>query len=458
MKSILCLGMNYHRYRTLFDRLSTEYRLFVSPFSEVPESPDGQIVHYNNGESLESAPEDSETAKAAVMLLHKKLNQKLGELENQKTEPQINPAMLASLYQRMMTTLAHERRFRNFFEREKVDALLVNASYISNVKSAVMLARENNIPVIELTHGNYTHNPPAAKWAHGNADVSVAYRFYSDHLILNDDIERQWFLDFPKNHLYMSNTKLHAVGSLFNLSVDDCDKQLSQSESRDRLGLADIPTVSLLTTWGGVRNIQAWGWQIEEALFYRDVFQALAKIQAKKNFQILIKPHPAFIQNDVFPGWKKFVSEEAGKCGLKNVSFYTTDLNKIIGASDLVISNAWTSVLWDSMLRGKPIYLHIPPVTAKTRISPEIAQESNEFHRRRIIRMVGSSQELNTALERDFEDLSQLDQTKQVMTLLEQLGIKEKSLDEKIEIFMSLLKDLIPQNSAGQSEQPLRAG
>ncbi len=249
-----------------------------------------------------------------------------------------------------------ETVFQDFHARQPVDLVISGSDYGSNARPVALAARELGIPTLNIEHGFFfTRCDPDL-----NEHKSVLpTRFVSEYANFDNALEVESFSkeaqDDPRG-----GTTFMTLGTPVATAVPICP---GRAEAVAALGLAaEKKIVLLFGSWIESRAINnlVQG-QIDTIDAYEDLLRSLAATGLAGDVELLIKLHPVEAHPDVFPGVKAALETMASTMGLPAPRVYCDQLPELFGASDVVVTMGFSSLLFDAFQLGKPTIVRVMP-------------------------------------------------------------------------------------------------
>lgn len=376
MPTGLTIGLYPDRHRTLFDTLGEAF---------------GLVVLENERGAL---PADAFSSEAAGWVEDLK---RVGRGLGLDALPPESDELLRDKAMRV----AHERRLvRTLHERRPLDFVLSSADYASSNRPGVLAARELGIPTICLDHGSLAILPDPDAYRPGHRfDYCL---FCSDHLIVDNDLEKAFIERVHAVYPDVRHPRVQVLGVL--LDTTPTGSGVQREESRRDLDLApDDLVVTIAGTWYDLSTPQvSFRANLSDVRFYREAFKALAALRAERKVRVLLKLHPALSGFGAVGPVTRFARKVAAECGLEGLEVlaeFTPALNaKLLAASDLLLSPACSTFLWDGLLMGVPAIVFWPEELARFSFEPERLPQSTELTRAGCMTFVREPQELSRAL------------------------------------------------------------
>ncbi len=217
------------------------------------------------------------------------------------------------------------------------------------------LAKEQGIATLNIEHGFFFTR---FKSELIDSEGVLPTLFTSDFANLDNALEMEGFAREAANLPHV-NTKFLALGTPVETVASSC---LDRDEALKALGLTGAKKrVLLLGSWIEARAINSVvNGQIDIINTYEDLLRSLAESDFRHEMELLIKVHPADGHPEVFEGVKAAIEQMAAGFGLPVPLIYRDQLAEVLGASDVVISLGFSSVLFDVFQLGKQSVVLVP--------------------------------------------------------------------------------------------------
>lgn len=286
-----------------------------------------------------------------------------------------------------------------------VDFVLSSADYASSRRPVVLEARHRGIPTACLEHGALALQPEPSAFLPGKK--LDYFRFCSDYVIVDNALEHRLIEQIQAQAQGTRQAEIVSIG--VPLDVTPCGEAASAEACRTMLELDPARfTLTIGGTWYDTAlPALAVSNQLDDVRFYQDVLSAAARLQERCDLQVVVKFHPAFTGYGVVEEAEAYLRRLAARKGIGRFSVltgYSPEFNRaVLGASDLLISPSYSSLLWDGFLLGVPAIIMPPPGLVRTCFRAERLKESSVPVREGCVRYAFESAELDAALDAMWE-------------------------------------------------------
>jgi len=352
MKKILCMGLRLDHHTTFIRELDTHFQLIY--FSDA-KFDSLKLKHAISVESLIGDRDknlDPMKWTREIAEFYARLAYRLQSLKS-GTFPHIEDHLFQVFEHLSKSCMVLDQCFNALCEAVELDLLLTNAEYHYAQRPAVINAKKRGIPVFNIEHG-YSAAQPSPKAFRPGYWPSPGMLHIGDVLCVDNRLEEENLLahEFDREIPHWKNKQVLPLGTPMD-SSDAPPK--SKTECFSTLGLAPgIKTVVVAPTWFGPSYPGYIQDKLGEIQFYQSMFRFIAQHQKAERIQVLIKAHPAYADNRVYPDWKNGIQHIAYKANMKNLTVHQNFLPEALEVADLVVTNSISSVIWDSSRRGIP--------------------------------------------------------------------------------------------------------
>lgn len=355
-KTIFCHGFRLDQHVTFLRILARDFRIacFLNSAEAKIGLPDSIIVED------ELVPEDYAVGSEELSVEFSKLRANLNRRASEATsvvQGELSEDAVVPLKEYSRTLLSMEKAFVAFCEKVKVDLILVDCEQEKSRRILVLQGKSLGIPIVNMLHGFYGHMPDGSLL---NSGTYLRQNFLADYLVVDNKLEQRYFESIQNLGPRRYQQKILPWGTPIEASY-------APGKTKDK-ALAELDlylggfTVGIIPSWyytGEPGFIEA---KLFEADFFREVFSELAQMSENFELQVVLKAHPAFALDDVYPGWTEAIYQIAKETGLKQLQIRRDKLSEVIEASDFLVSNMLTSVVWDGLICSKPSVIR--PTTA----------------------------------------------------------------------------------------------
>ncbi len=163
--------------------------------------------------------------------------------------------------------------------------------------------------------------------------------------------------------------------------------------------------------------------------FYEMLFTATAMVAA--NATIIFKVHPALFELSVLEGIEGFLHELGREHGIQRIRIELGRLEECIGAADVLVCPAITSVEVDAFERNRPSIVCFMPFVQRNMFRSSELPTANEMARREIVRHALNFDQLIAFLRESLEEGAGERWLERARLFREEIGTAMRSTEEK---------------------------
>jgi GT2 family glycosyltransferase/tetratricopeptide (TPR) repeat protein/glycosyltransferase involved in cell wall biosynthesis len=283
---------------------------------------------------------------------------------------------------KLLRSFYNGRLLKNTIQARNIAFVILSAEYGYEARPVLLEARKAGIPVVNLEHGFFLAS--SYPLAHKKT-APVFTPFLADYVIMDNE------LDANTNRLRvkLSGQKHQPEFMSFGAPLDAA-KQAKRSKEQF-LAENKLPVknknIVLISTWVEPRNpASIFQFQINEAEFYKKIFQSIGQYENRDSYNLIVKLHPSFKlfnERGVYP----FIKNLAAEAGIKNVIVLTDFLEEAITTADYLIFSHPSSVIKNAFDKNIPMALMLPQYTLD-QYRKEKLIETDELIKNDILHMI----------------------------------------------------------------------
>lgn len=269
----------------------------------------------------------------------------------------VHPDDVANVYDDARAAMRLAASFRQLAASEKIDMVVVSCDLTPARSPIIIEAKRLGIPTFNIEHG-YTGSYFRPHVFYENSPVVIP--FISDFINLDNILEKQIWEEYYAQVRGDDTMKFVVNGTPSDMSYD---RTLTKEQARERLALhKDMFTVCITTTWHDLNNpVNILHSLFEDAEAIKIFFSMLGQVFLGKEFQLIVKIHPAHATANVFNDLREFLHSLAEAHGIRNILVTAEQLESVLASSDLILCSTLSSVLWEGFVAGVPALVYATP-------------------------------------------------------------------------------------------------
>ncbi|HYF03360.1 MAG TPA: hypothetical protein VEC36_08285 [Patescibacteria group bacterium] len=302
---------------------------------------------------------------------------------------------MLAMYETARTSVELAEAFKQIATQEKIDMVIVSCDLTPERTPIVIEAKKLGIPTLDIEHGY------SGAFLRHHTFIKGTQRivpFISDFVNLDNILEQQLWQEY-----YAQTQRGGTMQFIVNGTPSDVSYDLSLTKERARLQLGlqqDALTICIAGTWHDMNNplspLRDLFEDVEAMLL---VLRTIGEEFSNRKVQVVVKIHPAHATPDIAAEITEFLMAEAKNYGIHFLKIMSTNLNAVLSASDILISTAFSSVLWEGFMALLPAVLYISPNSWSGRnIQQDKVQQGNLLYEKDCIRFTTQAKEVAEAL------------------------------------------------------------
>lgn len=334
-------------------------------------------------------------------------------------------------------------QFRILTERRKIDMVIVSAEYSCFSRAIVIEAKRKKIITVNIEHGYFgmLPYPDICKSTH-----PISTNFISDYVILDNNLEGDIMGKYLFRSGNISNTKLLPVGT----PLDGKQNVLiGKKHARKSLHIdPDKFTVTLIGSWVELRSPgDTFQGQIDEAAFLEFTFHTLKDFVKTGKLQVIVKLHPTialFGEDSIY----QYIENIAKKYSTESIFVTTEYKEEVIEASDVMVSSSFSSLVWEAMIKDKPVAIQ-PPLSFINSCDVTQLNEQTELCKAGLLEFIFNETELRCFIEKYMKPEENIAFQARRKTFFEKWQLKELTPEEKSLKICQWIDSILKNNEEG---------
>jgi hypothetical protein len=395
MKNILCLGFRPDHHQTLTRIMSKRFRLITFKGDSLQQMNLPNIVNIEDVIDMQNLSLDVHDVHKSVTQFYGSMGNKLGQ-----SLPDFPMQYLFDEHNQVMDAAQQQLGAQMIFEALcntiQLDFVIANAEYDASRRPFVLMAQDRGIPTLNIQHGYLVQVPKPHAYKH-----YIPLNYVCDFVNVDNELEKSYFEEHKARNPSWKHIEIICCGTSLDHTVET---GMAESVASQRLDIVkDKTTVGILPTWHDAYEPCSIQGMLFEIQFYKDIFAKLALEQKSTDLQVLVKAHPAFVTQNIFPKWQAAIRDLAAKAGLKNLSIYSDQLAEVMTLCDFFISNLESSVCWEAFVLQKPSLIWSYP-SFRSMYDPKEIPTSNELYKTGGLVFARDKEEMTQTIERFISD------------------------------------------------------